>query len=199
VYGIGIADIDEDGTPEIGVGSYGGTPSGWLFEWNGTGYEMVWHGEYSGGEPVIESVALGDADNDGHQEFVFGTQQVHIVGWDGASYYEKATLTDAPPVDPRVHDLYLRGRYHWSKRLPEDLTRSIEYFKSAIALDTLFAPAYAAAAEVYVVIANWGYADPRDTYARAKEYAEKASRSTARFPARGRPSARWRSISITER
>jgi len=94
VYGIGIADIDEDGTPEIGVGSYGGTPSGWLFEWNGTGYEMVWHAEYPGGEPVIESVALGDADNDGHQEFVFGTQQVHIIGWNGETYYEKATLTD---------------------------------------------------------------------------------------------------------
>ncbi|MCJ7698231.1 MAG: hypothetical protein MUO73_07885, partial [Thermoplasmata archaeon] len=54
VYGDGIADIDGDGTPEIGVGSYGGTPSGWLFEWNGTGYENVWHGEYPGGEPVIE-------------------------------------------------------------------------------------------------------------------------------------------------
>jgi hypothetical protein len=94
VYGDGIADIDEDGTPEIGVGSYGGTPSGWLFEWNGTGYEMVWHAEYPGGEPVIESVALGDADNDGHQEFVFGTQQVHIIGWNGTTYYEKATLTD---------------------------------------------------------------------------------------------------------
>ena len=94
VYGIGIADIDEDGTPEIGVGSYGGTPSGWLFEWDGSGYAMVWNGQYPTGEPVIESVALGDADNDGHQEFVFGTQQVHIIGWNGTAYYEKATLTD---------------------------------------------------------------------------------------------------------
>jgi len=94
VYGDGIADIDEDGTPEIGVGSYGGTPSGWLFEWDGTEYAMVWHGQYPGGEPVIESVALGDADNDGHQEFVFGTQQVHVIGWNGTAYYEKATLTD---------------------------------------------------------------------------------------------------------
>jgi len=94
VYGDGIADIDEDGTPEIGIGSYGGTPSGWLFEWDGSEFVQVWHGEYPGGEPVIESVALGDADNDGHQEFVFGTQQVHIIGWNGTAYYEKATLTD---------------------------------------------------------------------------------------------------------
>jgi hypothetical protein len=43
---------------------------------------------------VIESVALGDADNDGHNEFVFGTQQVHVIGWNGTGYYEEATLTD---------------------------------------------------------------------------------------------------------
>jgi hypothetical protein len=94
VYGDGIADIDGDGTPEIGIGSYGGTPQGWLFEWDGSTYQKVWNGQYPGGEPVIESVALGDADNDGHQEFVFGTQQVHIIGWNGTAYYEKATLTD---------------------------------------------------------------------------------------------------------
>jgi hypothetical protein len=94
VYGDGIADIDEDGIPEIGIGSYGGTPQGWLFEWDGSTYQMVWNGQYPGGEPVIESVALGDADNDGHQEFVFGTQQVHIIGWNGTAYCEEATLTD---------------------------------------------------------------------------------------------------------
>jgi hypothetical protein len=94
VYGDGIADIDGDGTLEIGVGSYGGTPSGWLFEWDGSEYKQVWHGEYPGGEPVIESVALGDADNDGNQEFVFGTETIHIIGWNGEIYYEKATLND---------------------------------------------------------------------------------------------------------
>jgi hypothetical protein len=94
VYGDGVADINGDGTPEIGIGSYGGTPQGWMFEWDGSTYQQVWNGQYPGGEPVIESVALGDADNDGHQEFVFGTQQVHIIGWNGTAYYEKATLTD---------------------------------------------------------------------------------------------------------
>lgn len=94
VYGDGVADINGDGTPEIGIGSYGGTPQGWLFEWNGSAYQEVWNGQYPNGQPVIESVALGDADNDGHNEFCFGTQQVHIIGWNGTGYYEKATLTD---------------------------------------------------------------------------------------------------------
>jgi hypothetical protein len=95
VYGNGVADIDGDGTPEIGIGCYGGTPpQGWLFEWDGSTYQKVWNGQYPGGLPTIESVALGDADNDGHNEFCFGTGDVHIIGWTGTGYYEKATLTD---------------------------------------------------------------------------------------------------------
>jgi hypothetical protein len=94
VYGDGIADIDEDGTPEIGIGSYGGTPQGWLFEWDGATYQKVWNGQDPSGDPVIESVALGDADNDGHNEFVFGTGKVHVIGWDGTAYDEEAILTD---------------------------------------------------------------------------------------------------------
>lgn len=93
VFGNGVGDVDGDGTPEIGVGSYGGTPGGWLFEWDGDSYVQVWHGEYPGQEPVIESVAVGDADNDGDIEFCFGTGNVHVIGWDGSSYYEEATLT----------------------------------------------------------------------------------------------------------
>jgi hypothetical protein len=95
VYGDGVADIDGDGTPEIGIGCYGGSPAqGWLFEWDGTTYQMVWNGQYPGGLPTIESVACGDADNDGHNEFCFGTGDVHIIGWNGTAYYEEATLTD---------------------------------------------------------------------------------------------------------
>jgi hypothetical protein len=93
VYGSGVADINGDGTPEIGVGS-DNTPQGWLFEWDGTTFHEVWNGQYPGQYSVIESVALGDADNDGHNEFCFGTGHVHIIGWNGTGYYEKATLTD---------------------------------------------------------------------------------------------------------
>ncbi len=93
VFGDGVGDVNNDGTLEIGIGSYGGTPGGWLFEWNGASYDQVWNGLYPGQDPVIESVAIGDADNDGNIEFCFGTGNVHIIGWNGAAYYEKATLT----------------------------------------------------------------------------------------------------------
>lgn len=93
VFGDGVGDVDGDGTPEIGTGCYGGTPGGWLFEWDGSQYIQVWHGEYPGQDPVIESVAIGDADNDGAIEFCFGTGNVHVIGWDGSQYIEEATLT----------------------------------------------------------------------------------------------------------
>lgn len=93
VFGEGVGDVNHDGTLEIGVGSYGGTPQGWLFEWDGNTYQQVWNGQYPGQDPVIESVAVGDADNDGNIEFCFGTGNVHIIAWNGTGYYEKATLT----------------------------------------------------------------------------------------------------------
>ena len=94
VYGDGTADINGDGTLEIGIGSYGGTPQGWLFEWDGSAYQQVWNGQHPGGQAVIEAVALGDADNDGHNEFCFSTGQVHVIAWNGSGYYEKQTFTD---------------------------------------------------------------------------------------------------------
>ncbi|MBN1280142.1 MAG: VCBS repeat-containing protein [Candidatus Thermoplasmatota archaeon] len=94
VYGDGVGDIDGDGTPEIGIGSYGGTPSGWLFEWDGSTFQQVWHAQYPSGEPVIEAIAIGDADNDGQNEFCIGAGYVHVIGWDGSTYVEEAVLTE---------------------------------------------------------------------------------------------------------
>ena len=96
--GSGVADINGDGTPEIGIGS-DSDPEGWLFEWNGSAFNEVWNGQYPGQYWVIESVALGDADNDGQNEFCFGTGQVHIIAWNGTGYYEKATLTEPQSME----------------------------------------------------------------------------------------------------
>jgi hypothetical protein len=94
VYGDCVGDVNGDGIPEIGIGSYGGTSTVWLFQWDGSSFQKVW--EYSfNGQPVIEAVAIGDADNDGHNEFCFGGGNVHVAGWNGTGYYIKHTFTEA--------------------------------------------------------------------------------------------------------
>ena len=65
-----------------------------LFEWDGTEFKQVWNKQYPGQQPCIEAVAIGDADNDGKNEFCLSTGFIHIIQWDGTSYVEEATLTD---------------------------------------------------------------------------------------------------------
>src|SRR5438876_2446484 len=49
----------------------------------------------------------------------------------------------------QAYELYLKGRYFWNKRSPDDLQKSVEYFNQAIALDPQFALAYAGLANSY--------------------------------------------------
>jgi TolB-like protein/Tfp pilus assembly protein PilF len=48
-----------------------------------------------------------------------------------------------------AYQLYLKGRYHWSRRTKNDMDTAIDSYKKAIELDPNFALAYAATAEVY--------------------------------------------------
>jgi TolB-like protein/DNA-binding winged helix-turn-helix (wHTH) protein/Tfp pilus assembly protein PilF len=78
------------------------------------------------------------------------------------------TLHGRRPVIPPIHsalspqeyaayDLYLRGRYLWSKRTPEGLQEAAESFKQAIAKDPSYAHAYAGLADTYAMMSGYGY------------------------------------------
>lgn len=58
-------------------------------------------------------------------------------------------LTKRYTTSNDAYQLYLKGRYHWSRRTPPDMAKAIESYKQAIELDPDFALAYAATAEVY--------------------------------------------------
>ncbi len=51
-------------------------------------------------------------------------------------------LASRPTDDPEAHRLYLKGRYFWNKRNPENLKKAIDYFERAIAQDPAYALAY---------------------------------------------------------
>jgi TolB-like protein len=53
--------------------------------------------------------------------------------------------------NPEAYRLYLQGRYHWNKRLPEEHQKAISLFQQAIALDPAYALAYAGLADCYAV------------------------------------------------
>lgn len=96
--GLALGDLNGNGIPEIGVGSgnwYNGEAVAWLYEWNGTAYEEVWHQEYPDEPDIFNAIEIGDADNDGTNELCVGTDIVHIYQWDGVEYIEEATLTES--------------------------------------------------------------------------------------------------------
>ncbi|HUR96744.1 MAG TPA: tetratricopeptide repeat protein [Pyrinomonadaceae bacterium] len=73
-----------------------------------------------------------------------------------------------------AYQLYLRGRYHWNKRKPDDIRKSIEYFQQAIDKDPTYALAYASMAESYILVPNYRLGPPKEYYPKARAAATRA-------------------------
>jgi serine/threonine-protein kinase len=87
---------------------------------------------------------------------------------------EQTRLASARPVNPEAHEAYLKGLYHWNKLTEEEVKKSIEYFQRAIQLAPDYAPAFAALAFSYNLLASSGQAAPQENYLQAKNLAQKA-------------------------
>jgi TolB-like protein/DNA-binding winged helix-turn-helix (wHTH) protein/tetratricopeptide (TPR) repeat protein len=70
----------------------------------------------------------------------------------GVPFGERSLSSTHRQTNPEAHDLYLRGRYFWSKRDVPDMERAVELFKAATEKDPNFALAYAGLADTYVVL-----------------------------------------------
>jgi TolB-like protein/Tfp pilus assembly protein PilF len=84
---------------------------------------------------------------------------------------EQAHLLRADSVDPQTYELYLKGRYFWSKRGDDSVRKSIDYFRQAIQRSPNYALAYAGLAEAYVVRFDLS---PQEKYSAAKAAARRA-------------------------
>ena len=73
-----------------------------------------------------------------------------------------------------AYQLYLKGRYHWSRRTKDDILKAIESYKKAIELDPKFALAYAATAEAYNSMGKNPDAPPKECIPLAKQAALRA-------------------------
>ncbi len=78
---------------------------------------------------------------------------------------ESATLAVSKPVNPQAYEAYLRGRYLWNERTPEDLHAALVEFKKAIDLDPASALAWGGLADGYSLLAYYDESPPRDAMA----------------------------------
>jgi TolB-like protein/DNA-binding winged helix-turn-helix (wHTH) protein len=61
----------------------------------------------------------------------------------------QARLASAPPVNPKAHEAYLRGKFFLNKLTEEGIQRATEYAQQAVQMDPDYAPAYGLLAESY--------------------------------------------------
>jgi tetratricopeptide (TPR) repeat protein len=73
-----------------------------------------------------------------------------------------------------AQDLYLKGRYFWERRTPDDLNRAIDYFTQAIVKDPSDAQAYVGLADSYNLLREFGAMPPSEAFPRALSAAQRA-------------------------
>jgi TolB-like protein/Tfp pilus assembly protein PilF len=83
-----------------------------------------------------------------------------------------AAVTDTSNLE--AYNLYLLGRYHWSKRREPELDLAVRDFEAAVRLDPTYARAHAGLADAYVQLGRWASRNPRETMPKARQYALRA-------------------------
>ncbi len=87
---------------------------------------------------------------------------------------EERHLARRPTADPEAYQLYLRGRFFWSRRSEDGIRRAIDSFKQAIEKDPTFALAHSGLADAYNVLPFWGLSPPSEAFPLAKAAAHRA-------------------------
>ena len=81
--------------------------------------------------------------------------------------------------DVEAYDLYLKGRYFWSRR---QTRAAIEQFEAAVARDPDYAAVYTGLADSYAVWGFYGGIPPWEAFARARAAAERAQELAPNAP-----------------
>jgi TolB-like protein/Tfp pilus assembly protein PilF len=85
-----------------------------------------------------------------------------------------ATRVSRRTENMEAYQLYLKGLYHWNRRLPQDIRIGLDYFQKALAEDPGYARAYAGMAACYIAPAYYGAAPPGTVIPLGRAAAEKA-------------------------
>ena len=92
-----------------------------------------------------------------------------------------SALASIPPQGSARHtansdaeQFYLKGRFYWEKRTPEDLNKAVDFFTQAIVHDPNYAPAYVGLADCYNLMREYTVMPASEAYPRALAAAQKA-------------------------
>jgi tetratricopeptide (TPR) repeat protein len=87
---------------------------------------------------------------------------------------EKERVVKRHTRDERAYELYLKGRYHWNRRSPKDMVMAVDYFQRAIDRDPRYALPYVGIADVFNMLAEFGFIPPREAYLKSRSLLQKA-------------------------
>ena len=87
---------------------------------------------------------------------------------------EQKRLVKRFTENSEAYDLYIKGRYCWSRRSAESLKRAVEYFEQAIEKDPRYALPYAGLADCYIIYGGYGVESPRQAGPKALAAATRA-------------------------
>ncbi len=87
---------------------------------------------------------------------------------------EQEKLTKRHTQNKEAYQLYLKGRYHWNRRSPKDMILTVDCFQRAIDKDPSYALPYAGIADVFNMLAEFGFNDPQVAYLKSKAFLHKA-------------------------
>ncbi len=104
---------------------------------------------------------------------VLAASVVAVAFFVGQQWNLKA-LASKPAPKAEARDLYLKGRYYWERRTPDDLNKAVDYFTQAIVRDPLDAEAYVGLADCYNLLREFGAMPPAEAYPRALAAAQRA-------------------------
>jgi TolB-like protein/tetratricopeptide (TPR) repeat protein len=124
----------------------------------------LWAESYE--QPLTDVIAI----QTGIAERVADSLRIHLLSEQHAAHAQ------ARRTSPEARDAYLKGRYCWYLRTPEDFGRALAYYQRAAELDPNFAPAHAGLADAYAALGFWahGVLAPREAFPRAREAADRA-------------------------
>lgn len=86
------------------------------------------------------------------------------------------------PESQEIYQKYLKGRFLWEKRTEEGLIEGLECVKEIVKLEPDFSLAYIGIADSYLLLGEYLYLSPKDSFPLAREAAEKALALDARSP-----------------